>query len=76
MNAIPGWFQHLLMVVDIDKMKIRNVVRKACTENRKINLLKDLMIRKRFEEKVIKLVDIGAPNLWGLFMDGVLETSD
>ena len=35
-------FQHLLMVADIDKRKIRNVIRKTCTERRKISLLKDL----------------------------------
>ena len=28
------------------------------------------------EEKVIELVDVGAPNLWGHFMDGVLEACD
>ena len=60
---IPSEFQHALVVADIDKKKIRNVVRKICTERRGISLLKDLKIRKRFEEKVIKLVDVGAPNL-------------
>ena len=43
----------------------------ACHERRKISLLKDVKIRKRFEEKAIKLVDIGAPNLWGHIKDGV-----
>ena len=73
MKAIPGEFQHVLVVVDIDMRIIRNVVRKTCTERRKINLLKDLKIRKRFEEKVIKLVDVGAPYLWGHFRDGALK---
>ena len=45
------------MVANIDKKKIRKVVRKTCAERRKISLLKDVKIRKRFEEKVIKLVD-------------------
>ena len=30
-------------------------------------------IRKRFEEKVTKFVDVGATNLWGHFKDGVLK---
>ena len=47
------------MVADIDKMKIRKEVRKICAERRKIALLKDVKIRKRFEEKVTKLVDVG-----------------
>ena len=45
-RAIPGEFQHALVEADIDKRKIRNVVRKSCTERRKISLLKDLKIRK------------------------------
>ena len=35
-----------------------------------------MKIRKRFEEKVIKLVDVGAPDLWGHFKDGVLKACD
>ena len=33
-------------------------------------------IRKRFEEKVIKLVDVGVPYLWGDSKDGGLKTCD
>ena len=51
-------------------------MRKTCAERRKITLLKDVKIRKLFEEKVTELVDVGAPNLWGQFMDGVLEACD
>ena len=70
-KAIPGEFQHALVIVEIDKQKIRNVVRKICVERRKISLLRDAKIRKQLIEKVIKLVDVGAPNLWGHFKDGV-----
>ena len=63
MRATPGEFQCALVVADIGKKKIKNVVRKACSEKRKISLLKDLKIRKRFEENVIKLVDVGVPHL-------------
>ena len=48
-KAIPGEFLHALVVADIDKEKIRNVARTTCHEKRKISLLKDLKIRKRFE---------------------------
>ena len=74
--AIPGEFQDALVVADIDKNKIRNVMRKTCTERRKISLLKDVEIRKSFEEKVIKLVDIRAPNLCGHFKNGILQACD
>ena len=40
--AIPGEFQHALVVADIYKKKIRNFVRNTCTEGRKISLLNDL----------------------------------
>ena len=55
-KAIPGEFQHSIVIADIDK---RKVVRKTCAERRKITLLKDVKIRRRFEEKVIELVDVG-----------------
>ena len=68
-NAIHGEFQHALVIADVEERKIGKVVRKTC-------LLKDLKVRKRYEEKVAKLVDVGAPNLWGHFKDGVLMACD
>ena len=46
MNVIPGEFLHSLLVADMDKEKIRNVVRETCTERREISLLRDVKIRK------------------------------
>ena len=63
----PWKFQHALVVTDIDKRKIRNVVRETCTERRKSSLLKDVKIRKRFHEKVITLVGIVAQNFMRIF---------
>ena len=40
MKANHVEFQHVLLVADIEKKKIRTVVRKTCTERRKITLLK------------------------------------
>ena len=54
-----------------DKKKIRNVVRRTRIERQKIILMNDVYIRKSFEGKVIELVDMGVPNLWGRFKDGV-----
>ena len=61
--------------MDIDK-KIRKVVRLACAERRRINLLIDVKIRKQLEEKAMKLVDVGVPNLWRHLKDGVLKEGD
>ena len=38
-KTIPGVFQHALVMADIDKRKIRKVLRKICTERRKTTLL-------------------------------------
>ena len=73
MKAIHGEIQHALVIADIDKKKIRKVVRKTCAERRMISLLKYEMMRKRFEEKVMTLVDVGVPNLCGHFKDGILK---
>ena len=72
----PGEVQHALVIADIDKREIRKVVRKKFPERRKIILLKDVKIRKRFEENVTELVDVGAPNLWEDFKDGVSMLCD
>ena len=47
-KAIPGEFQHALVIADMDERKTRKVVRKTCAERRKISLLTDVKIRKRF----------------------------
>ena len=72
-KAIRRKFQHALVIADIDKKKIRNDVRKTCTERRQIILLKDFNIRKRFEQKVTELIDVAATNMRGHIMDGVLK---
>ena len=76
MEAIACEFQHALVIADMDKSRIRKVVRKTCAERKKITLLIDVKIRKRFEEKVNELVDVGATNMWGHFKDGALQSCD
>ena len=76
MKAIPGEFQHALVIADIDKRKIRKIVRKTCTEKIKLFFQKDVNIMKLFEEKIIELVDAGVQNLWGHFKAGVIKACD
>ena len=51
--AIPGEFQHAIVIADIDKWKKikkgRMVVKKMFAERQNISLLRDLKIRKLFE---------------------------
>ena len=49
MKTITGEFQHALIVVDIDKRKIRKVVRKTCTGRRKI--IDAMFILRRMQEE-------------------------
>ena len=65
--AITGEFQHALVIADIDKRKIRKIAINTCAERRKICLLKEVVMTKRFEGKVIELVDVGAPKFVGTF---------
>ena len=50
-EGTPVDLQHALVTADMDKKKIRKVVKKTCSEKRQISLLKDVKIKKRFEEK-------------------------
>ena len=59
LRKCEGGYQHASVIADVDKRKIRKVVRKTCDERRKIGLMKGVKIRNRFEEKVIELVDVG-----------------
>ena len=45
-------------------------------ERIKITVLKDVKIRKRFEEKLTKLAILGAPNSWRHIKDGVSQACD
>ena len=75
-KAIAGELQIASLRADIDKKKLRKAVRKACAERRKITLLKDVTIRKRFKKRVTESVDGEAPNLWGHLKDVVLKACD
>ena len=72
-KAIPGEFQHALVIADIDKKRIWKVVRKTCAKRGRITLLKDVKIRKRFEEKVTKFVDVVTPNMFDHLKDWILK---
>ena len=53
-EAIAGEFQNTFVLLDIDKKKMRNVVRNTCAVRRKISFLKDVKKRKRFRDNVVK----------------------
>ena len=51
MKTIHGEYQHALVVADVDKIKIRNLMRKTSIERRKISLQKD-EIRKQAKKEI------------------------
>ena len=65
-EVILGEFCHELLVADIDKEKIRRTLKKLHIERRMEFMLK-YEIKKRFEERVMELVDVGVSSLWGCF---------
>ena len=64
MKAIPLELQHRLVVTDTDKKKLMKVVKNEQTIGRRVWKLKENNIKARFQERVKKLVDVDAPNLW------------
>ena len=68
-------FSFSLVVANIDNKKIMKAVKKTCAE-REVSLLKDVKIRKQFEGKAMKLIDVGATNMWGHFKDGGIKACD
>ena len=49
-STMAEYFQHVLVVADIDMKKTRNVVGNTGNERTKISLLKDLKIRIQLQE--------------------------
>ena len=75
-KTIPGELQHRLVVADLDKKKLKKVVRKGAVERRMVWKLKDEETRARFEERVGELVSVDALDLWKCFKEGVLKACD
>ena len=55
------------MVTDIDKKKLKKVVKNEQTIRRRVWKLKENNMKTRFQERAKELVDVDAPNLWNTF---------
>ena len=64
------------MITYSDKKEMWKAEGKTHIERINKSSLRDIMIRKRFVEKVVEMVDVGVPNLWGHFKDGVSKACD
>ena len=60
MKAIPWELQYQLVVADIDKEKLKKVVKNKQTIRKRIWKLKENNMKTRFQERVKELVDVNA----------------
>ena len=75
-KSVPGELQHRLVIVDVDKRKLKKIVRKRTTEKRKVWKLKEEETRGKFQERVEEFVNMDTPDLWKSFKEGVLRACD
>ena len=71
-----GKQQHRLVVADVDKRRVKKVVRNEVREKRNVWKLKEDKTRKKFATRVEELVRTIASDLWGCFKEGVLQACD
>ena len=64
------------MVTDIRKNRLKKVVTNEQTFRRKVWKLKENNMKTRFQERVMELVDVDAPNLWNTFKNSMLQACD
>ena len=72
-KVIPGELQHRLLVVDVEKRKLKKLVKKRRYVRRKLWKLNEKEIREKFVGKVEELVDIEATDLWSAYKEGILR---
>ena len=75
-KAISWELQYRLVVTDIDKRKLKKVVKKELTIRRRVWKLKENNMKTKFQQRVKKLVDIDALNLWNTFKNSMLQACD
>ena len=63
MKAILRKLQHRLVVTDVDKRKLKKVVKNEQTISRRVCKFKENNMKVRFLGRVRELVDVDAPNL-------------
>ena len=75
-KVIPWELQHRLVATNIDKRKLKKVVKNEQAIRRRVWKLKENNMKTRFQERVKELVDVDAPNLWNTFKNIMLQVCD
>ena len=75
-KVIPGELQHRLVVVDVEKRKLKKSVKKSKRVRWRVWKLQKKEIKEEFERRVVELVDAEAVDLWESYKNGVLKACD
>ena len=75
-KMIPGQLQHRLLVTDLDKKKVKKSVRKESIMRRRVWKLNENNMKRRFEERVGELVNVGTLDIWKCLKESVLKACD
>ena len=76
MKVLPGELQHRLVVVDVEESKLKKSGKKSKRVRWRMWMLKEKEIKEEFEQRVVKLVDTEAVDLWESYKNGVLKACD
>ena len=63
-KVIPGELQHRLVLVDVEKRKLRKSGKKSNRVRWRVWKLKEKEVKEEFEQRVVELVDAKAVDLW------------
>ena len=75
-KVIQGELQHRLVVVDVEKRKLKKSGKKSKWVRWRVWKLKRKEIKEEFEQRVVELVDTEAVDLWESYKNGVLKACD
>ena len=75
-KVVSGELQHGLVVADIEKRKLKKVIKKQRITHRRVWKLNDKEIRVEFQKQVQDQVNMEAPNLWKSYRNVVLNACD
>ena len=72
-KVIPGELQHRLVVVDVEKRKLKKSGKKSKRVRWRVWKLKEKEIKEESEQRIVELVDTEAVDLWESYKNGVLK---
>ena len=64
------------MVTNIDKRKLKKIVKNKQTTRRRVWRLKENNIKTKFYKRVKELINVDAPDLWNIIKNSMLLACD